>query len=445
MTREHNAAVVLLGQTLEWCVLKERRQVADVGKVDWPAAEAAPEAWAALRKSLAAVRSPVTIGLASDQVLLRVVSLPAQDPQELAGMVQLQVDKFSPFPLETLVVSHEVLQAGADASTVLIGAAKEEVVDALGKTLASAGLAPRRVDVAVLGWWRLLKDAGAVKEKGRQILLLLHEGAGDLIVAQNGYPVLMRTLPAGDAAEELVQELGFALMSLDMEYGSQGAAPIAVWHRAKEPHALLALLRQTFSAEVEAKTIASLPTLAEGLARRAADGRSLDLSPASWRAAAAGARHRRRMLAVAAAGAGVWLLSVGVLLGGLQIEKLRLARLQSELQTLQEPAMAVRETRRRVEMVRRYTHQQDSALECLREICARQTPGIQLTSFTYKKDGGVKLSGTAGNVEQVYNFKKGLDEAPLFSSLKLQGPQERGGKQVFDVDMKLTGGGAKEP
>jgi Tfp pilus assembly protein PilN len=85
-----------------------------------------------------------------------------------------------------------------------------------------------------------------------------------------------------------------------------------------------------------------------------------------------------------------------------------------------------------------------SVLECLREIAALLPADVLLTSCTYRQDEGLKLSGEARQVGGVYDFKNKLDASPLFAQCKLQGPRaERGGRQVFDMDLQLRKEGAE--
>lgn len=451
IAKEYSSAVVARNGALEWCVLlksKDRFQVTASGTVNRPAEDAASEVAAAFRKELLPLKPPVVLGIPSDQALLRVVALPTQDDAELAGMVQIQVDKVSPFPVEGLVVSHEVLQRKADGTVVLIGAVREAVIDGLGKALGAGGVTPARVDVTVLGWWRVLRDAGELGEPGRKVVILLHDGTADLIVVQDGCPVLFRSLAVGSgevAEEDLTQEVSFTLMALELEHGPQGPCPIVLWHRGGEPTNLQRALHSIFMVEVTVKPLDKLASAAEGLARRAGHREGMDLTPASWRQAAGQSEFRRRLWTTIGAAAGVWVAAVSLLMGGIHIDRLRLQGLQSELKRLQVPANQVRETRRRVMLIKRYTNRDDSALECLREISSRQPAGINLTSFTYRKGEGIRISGEAQTVDDVYTFKKSVDEVKTFKSATLQGPQDRGGKQLFDMDIKLPGTGGGEP
>ena len=105
---------------------------------------------------------PATVGIPAGWVLLRVADLPAAAPDELRGMAELQIDKFSPFPAEESAVAYELLAERDGRARVLLSAIRTETVDLLADALRTTGLAPRRIDLNLLGWWRLLADAGHI-------------------------------------------------------------------------------------------------------------------------------------------------------------------------------------------------------------------------------------------------------------------------------------------
>src|SRR5205823_11180769 len=82
------------------------------------------------------------------QVFLRVVHLPKCDPAELRSMVELQLEKLSPLPVNQIVWSFElVAQSAGDLQTVIVTIAERNLVeDFLGK-LESDGYLADRLDL----------------------------------------------------------------------------------------------------------------------------------------------------------------------------------------------------------------------------------------------------------------------------------------------------------
>ena len=449
MAKTAATGIALRESVLEWTTMAPGRVGVDVqGSGEVSLGAAGDDAGAAqVREQCSALRRPVSAALDSECVLLRVVSLPTAEADELAGMVELQVSKFSPFPVESMVVSHEVLAEKDGNQVVLIGAAREKVVKGFGDRLRSLGIAPVRLDVAVLGWWHLLDAAGALKGQGRDAVLLMAGPVPQLLVLQDGVPIAFSSLgeTEGMADEELAgevaREMGYTLMSLELERGGEGERSVSVWSRGPLLPGLVELIEQECACPVTVLPLADLPPVSRGIAMRLlARPDGLDLTPESWRSAERSARFRRRTVAAAAAVVSVWLLGLAAVFGGLLYQQKRVTWMQAELARWQAPSLEVRAMRRRVAMIEPYTDKADSALECLREVSRAKPDGIDITSFAYRKGDGVKLTGDADSSGLVIDFNRQLSLSQLFSEVISGAQTVSKGKYRFQLDLKLPGG-----
>jgi Tfp pilus assembly protein PilN len=417
---------------------------ADAGTLDLDAA-AGTEAGAvgALREALPGKRRGVVAGLPADRVLLRVVTLPAVDPGEVAEMAALQADKFSPFPMETVTVACEELARSDESVLVLLAIARTESIEQAAGLLREAGLVPERIDVAVLGWWRTVREAAGVGGGGRRLLVWHRGGQADLVVVQDGVPLWFRTvdLPDLDSGAELAEEAAQLLLAQELE---GGPAPVhsVVWGEAQAASGAAAALQERTGGSVECRLPDELPGAGEGLVLRAREGGGLDLTPRAWQEQAAGRRLRRRLLTGFGAVLGAWLLVTGLLAGAYAVEQRGVARLKAQVARWRGPAEEVRELRRRVLDLERYGDDTHSALECLREISTLLPQGIDLVSYNYLKGDSVRIVGRAGNPGLIYEFKTLLDASGLFTSVELgaQNQERRQNLWNFDVAMGLPGG-----
>lgn len=461
MAKGQVTGLVISPEAIEWTTLRagKNRQgsVFNAGRsepgVPRPLEEPEAIAGAAsrLKTELRAQKGTSTVALPSEDLLLRVLELPAVDPEELPGIAELQADKFSPFPIENMIVSYEVLRSTEESCTLLVAAIQSHIVESLGSLLHAAGLSASRIDAEILGWWRLLKDAGHINDQGRHLVVLLADGPPEIVVVQDGIPIVFRSLAqtggiTGDElASEIAHEVGYTLMTLELERGQTGTDSVCVCSRdGTLPAELDEKLRGECACDITVKSLASLPPLSEGIARRTADGGILlDLTPAAWQESGKSKAFRKHVVLTACTFFGLWLAVVGGFMGALYFQKNRLTARNAELAALEGPAMAVRETRDRVRVIRRYMDRKRSSLECLREISTVQPQGIELMSFTYRKGEEVKIVGEAMDVNTVYDFKNKLDGCGLFSKTSLQGPHfdKRKRKQVFDIEMNFPGSG----
>lgn len=392
---------------------------------------------------------PLTLGIPASWVLLRIVELPEATPQELRGMVELQVDKFSPFPTDEATFAYEILDAKDGRCRILLGAIPTKTADALGNCLKAAGLPPKWIDINLLGWWHLLRDAGKADGSHSRAFIILDEDACDMVVATGRIPVAVRSLSglddlsADDIADEIARETVYTMTSLDLERSGEPLSEISVWHRGEAPDSLLHRLREQFPIPVHATSLNTLPPLAEGLLRRALDRQGImDLAPVAWQQAESSRRARRRLIMLSGSLLGVWVLGMGTLFGGLQYQKQRLARLNYKLEQLTPAADSARRTRDRVQSLQQYVERKYSALECLREVSDLLPPGIALKSVNYHKAKALEISGEADAVTLIYDFKKEMEKSALFAKTELTRVQRTPqGREVFKLTATLHGGG----
>lgn len=402
-----------------------------------------------LRESCGKLAKPLTVGIPASRVLLRVLDLPEGSAQDLHGMVELQVDKFAPFSVEEATFSYEILETANGRCRLWVGAIPTKTAETVGACLRAAGTPPQRIDINLLAWWQLLRDAGKTGDgNGSRAFLILERESCDLVITTAGIPVAVRTLDGLEAmepdelCEEITREILFTLTSLDLDRTGHPLSEISLWHKGQPPELLLQRLHEQIAVAVHASSLETLPSLAEGLSRRAlATIPLLDLAPAEWHKADASRRARRRLLTAGGSLLGIWAVCMAVLFGGLQYQKQRLARQESQLAELAPAADNARALRARAKTLEQYIERQHSALECLREVSDLLPPGIELKSFNYHKAKTLELSGEADAVSLVFDFKKEMEKSELFVKTDLPRTQRNPqGKEVFKLIATLPGG-----
>lgn len=461
--------VCLRPNRLEWTVLRRAKEVWEIaaqGREDVVSAEG-DAGWipaAALKAHLKSIKGRVAVALPTERALVRVALLPSTAADELRGMAELQTDKFSPFPVETVAAGAETLAAAETSSLVAMAVVRREDVEAAGAAFQSAGAPPDAVDVEALGWWWGLKQSGALPAHGSQLALRVESSGAEMALVRDGEPLAFRALPggpgAGDAAARAdwiaacAEELADALTALETEWGGAGAPTLHVFHAPEFSADDVEALRRAAGLDAAlAHPLEELPSVSEGIARRQADPArplALDLAPETWRTADAERRTRRRWLRAAAAFAAVWVLALGVFLTLLQFQRGRLARLEAQVEALEVPAQEIRLLQAKSLEFAQYADRTHAALECLRVVAGALPDGVDLTSFVYRKGATLALRGEADAADKVYAFIQTLEQAALFPEVKSEGISTRntpvGTRSQFGATLKLPGaGGEGEP
>ena len=449
MAPKTTTGLVVRGKEVAWTTLRqgkagweiqeqERLPLANAAEAPPAAAEAlaAPAIPAAQARELCRrIQGKIALAIPADRAFMRVVILPAVDPRELADMVALQADQFSPFAVEQLVVTHEELSRDEKSVRVLMVVAPQAEVERLGAPFIAAGRIPTRVDVDVLGWWQCLQACAVLPQEGRHLALLLDGDGAELVVTENGLPLLFRSLGArqGLAADEYFTELGheiaYTLAALEAEWGAQAAPSLTIWREAPElaeapasepPEQAIARAAGLPPATVH--TLAEIPPCSEGLARRAIriGAAAGDLAPAAWRATAARKALWKTMRRAAAAFAAVWLTVVAVALTVFTVQKNSLQKYRQQVLRLEQPAEEVRRLQVKLASLEELAESSHSALECLREISQPLSEGMLLTSFIFRKGSDLSVRGEADSTEKIYDYQKILQQATnLFVAVKL--------------------------
>jgi hypothetical protein len=430
MAKDTATGVLVTSEVVEWSALRQNKgrfEVLSDGRFvlpppvdpesDAPVDDVVPAPFADLK-------TPVVLALPSTQLLLRILELPAVDDDDLAGMVELQVDKFSPFPIDQMVVSYEVLARDDTDCRVLVAAAKITAVDEAGEVLKREGLRIERVDAALLGRWKSLVNAGQLAATGRETLVLVSDNTVEMLTHEAGVLIALNCLgkvpdladPEG--ASDIAQEVSHLMMGLEVERGRAADQQLVLWSDdALSPFG--SALEAACGVAVGERSLGALPTSEHGVAARSLSGTGvLDLTPESWTAAASSKRTRRTMLISALVVFGLWGLFVGGGLGWIAFEQARLHRMEADAARWLEPANEVRRLRLQVNMIQRYMDRTYSALESLREISRLQPEGIDLTSCTYRKGEGMDIDGEADSGLLVNQFNQALNQSTLFVGVK---------------------------
>jgi len=417
----------------------------DIGRESSPVEEIPDQ----LKKTINRFSSYITLACPVKMVLLRVIEIPLVSEDELDGVVRLQADKFSPFPSEVMVISYEIIEKLEDKMRVLIACAKEESINEFTAALRNCGIMPHRIDVDILAKWHLLKTKGKIATAGREFIIIFSNDALEIIVHDNGVPFMFRYLDltgyeAGTESPEnyISEEIQRIMLAAEMERGLTETSSMIIYPD-KENNTLIDVFNKTFSCEIKVGDAGDLRDISTGVALRSAyaDRYYINLVPHHWQTTALAYLFKKRVITASVIMFVIWLLLMVVVFGGIAINKWRLTALNNEAAKLSGPANEVRAVRRKVWTMKKYLNNNFSALEYLREICELLPAGIELSQFSYRKGESLRISGSAQNVEQVYDFRRKMDRSPLLKENTLGGTSldSRRGAYLFEMDVKLPG------
>jgi hypothetical protein len=430
----HTTGIHYTDEIVEWAVLRKNRKGTEKireGSLPVPDGffkqENAPlfpaGVLAEIRRNF---RGVVTVSLPSSQLLMRILELPSTSADELKSMVELQMDQISPFPVDQLTVSYEVLSQTEDHSRVLAVAAQRKTVDALGDLFKAQNVYIRSLDAEVLAWWSLLIAYGQVPCQGRVVLILEEHTEFSMIVVDDGVPVGFRSLELfhnfTDEAvmREIIEEMSYTLLSLEAEYGHRDGCALEIWSESEFPEQLITLLKEHCGGPVNLHKLSSIPPVSEGLALRTMERRlhHAELVPREW----IELQRRKRLIKIGTVASiallSIWIAVITITGAVFTIQQASFNRVRKEAAKYEGPARAAQAAREEMISLEKYADRSHSALECLREVTTALPDGVEIASFTYKKGEAVSLRGSSDRAEAVYDFFQRLGASTVFSGVK---------------------------
>ena len=152
----------------------------------------------------------IHLALPGNAVLLERLTFPSTDREELAGMLQLQLEKTLPYPLDEVSSDFEVIRQSASESTLLSVAANTHHLDQLCQPLRNRARLPQKITLYAM-------HVAAASPPDKVVCCFWpEEGQLELAICENGKLGFAHTFPQRDT-EALLAELPQVLLSAEME------------------------------------------------------------------------------------------------------------------------------------------------------------------------------------------------------------------------------------
>lgn len=366
------------------------------------------------------------LALPLSRLLVKMVKVPVEQRDDPVAVAAPVLQAMSPFPDEPLTVSCETVRENEAGITVLAAALPESATEDIGEALDGAKLNVMRVDAIALGriaeLWSQINDG---RNGVRRMLLIREADCISLFVLDDDHPSAVRALSFDS---DLKREVMLSLLEAE-EFG--GAADLAEIVTVGE------IDSSGIGSFAPVRAITADPGSVTGLAARAADPATLDVLPASWREMLEETRFKSKLIRHLSIAVGVWVLVMAVLFGVPFVYGFMTDHQKSLSREHAQKYREVKEMKEKLDLVKKYSDHSRGALEILKAVSDRLPEGVELNSWTFKHEDGVRFSGESGDAAGVYELKDRLLAAEVFAEVLLTGPSAgKGGKQKFDIDCR---------
>jgi Tfp pilus assembly PilM family ATPase/Tfp pilus assembly protein PilN len=153
-------------------------------------------------KDLKIIPYPLIICFPRNQVTVRNLHLPSRDPQEIDGMVSINLPRQVPYPKEEIISGYEILGIDeAGYTKVMLAITHRETLSRIFNLLDAAGLSAEKVELSsqgIFSWFMFMqKSIGSNNPKGLNILLDIDYNFTDFLVVSKDNLLFSRTIPHG--------------------------------------------------------------------------------------------------------------------------------------------------------------------------------------------------------------------------------------------------------
>jgi hypothetical protein len=422
-----------------------------------------------------------TVCLSSERFLFKVLSLPSIDLGEIDQMVQLQLEKISPFAPDNTLYGFEVLRNTDSESTVLVCVGALDQIDPLIAHLNQKNVWVERLDLDVCAVWRQINRGHVVPAEGVSAVVW-YNGQQSFLMVCEGDPVLIRSLsmrmaipqdssillPGADTAlgegmiptgqivteaseaeqpeqqhdeedpfevfladpiEVIAAEIEFSGASLEAERGIPMVERILVLDPGnnfpKEAGKRLSERTGLPVDQIDSSRFEIDVTQSSAEASYQPAHAAIDLLPGEWHARYR--KHVNRNLAwqVLLYFLGLFLAGSLVFAGILQVRLNQLAKLNRQNSELRPQVEQLRATQQQVEGFERYADLSHSPIEILLSLVREMPPLMSLERTAYsKRSNEVSIKGIAAErtaiTEYLERLKRTTDQLgrPLFSDVQ---------------------------
>jgi len=184
----------------------------------------------------------VSIGVASQRVVVRLVTLPYMDQAELSGAIQFQAQDFIPIPVEDAIIDAQIVREVVGVNEermmeVLLVAAQRDMISNTVAAVEQAGLRPQVIDLSAFAVVRSLlpeegfslPEAEEGAEGGSAVgIINISAGLTNIVVVEEGTPRFARVTPlaGNDLTQSLADSLGLTFEEADELKIKVGLAPL---------------------------------------------------------------------------------------------------------------------------------------------------------------------------------------------------------------------------
>lgn len=394
-------------------------------------------------------RQGVVLCLPRHLVTVRTIELPSTDPEEIKGMVNLQIGKQTPYSKEEIIFDHKIVGFREEGyARVLFVVARRNLISGRVETLQKAGIGIKKIAVSSEGffhWFRMACATEAVPEDAAIIGIDIDSNYTDINFFYRGGLVFTRNILIGVnnfLAERTKWEDKFLSeivtvrnLYLNEDRGRR-FAKVLLCGGAQSIEGLDRLVQIKLEAPVEViNPMQNIRTRGNiniaqyehfkkfsicsviGISMRS-DELKLDLMPEELNIQRMMDRKRRQITTTGVLVAAIVMMGSLVLGVHIYYKNIYLTQLKQRIGLIEKEANAVEKMRLCIDLVARRLSAKRRTLNVLHEVYGLTPKEIYFTNMNIEENKQVILQGRAFAMSNVFEFVTTLEKSSFFENVK---------------------------
>lgn len=373
----------------------------------------------------------------------RIVSVPSADWAEIREIVELQIEKHTPYAKEEILTDFTLLETDASGySKVMLVIAHQDVVNRALRIVEAMGWTLERVAFELEGlvqWSRNIKSPSndqplLVADLDAEVSTVAVLQRGELLFQRSlAFGMKQITAEASGVSNRLVGELRRSIEAFEAEGLRTSLAGVLLTGQVERLPELKAQVEQALELSTEVVSSFDRFALSEtavtgqqetgqasfaGLLGLAVGSVQIDLTPKPLRLHRTFELRARSLLVVGCQLIAVLVLISAIIVGNVQRQERYHQWLRSELYRTTQAADLLDGSLQQLELVRQWLNTRGQWLDIITELNRHSSDAIQWDAVDYVQGQRIVLKGTSREMPRVFDMVAALEKSKLFGKVE---------------------------
>jgi Tfp pilus assembly PilM family ATPase/Tfp pilus assembly protein PilN len=412
-------------------------------------------------------KSSVVCVIPANAATSKTIDVPSSDPQEIKSIINLQVNRHTPYSREEVLVGYINLGPGSPNHTkVLLVIVHRNIIKDRLAILEKSSLNPDKILFVPEGIGRLyFKGLNLKKDSAPIGVIDIALTSVNFMVVSRGAVIFCRSIPIGvkqiidtqEGVNKLIEEINKSIAAYVSEDNEPSVSSFVVTTDSDVVHNILPILKEGLKAEVRVSSYVNFikgGAVRNKLQKDFADDSFLDviapvatvskcevnLMPEEMILKKTVEKQSQEAIKTVVAVLLILAFSGAAFMCTIYFKDAFLnKKLREKFAGQKEEVQKLQERLTKVKIVRQYLQGRMVSLDIINELYRVTPPQIYLNIIAMDEDGALTVNGISDSMSRVFSYVKALSDSPMFKNVKTKSTATKkdNGKDVAAFELNL--------